>query len=112
MIRNKQHISVGGAILLIVVLLNTIILQTAYTGNDTWYWALLVTVPLLFIAIWDRQQKKHAIMRNFPFIGRLRYFFEKIRPEIRQYFFESDLDGKPFNRRQRSIVYQRAKNEK
>src|SRR5690606_1320890 len=42
----------------------------------------------------------------------LRYFFESIRPEMRQYFWESDLDGKPFNRRQRSIVYQRAKNEK
>src|SRR5690606_16004551 len=42
--------------------------------------------------------------------GYMRYFFESIRPEIRQYFFESDLDGKPFSRRQRSIVHQRAKN--
>ncbi|HYK57712.1 MAG TPA: FMN-binding glutamate synthase family protein, partial [Flavisolibacter sp.] len=60
----------------------------------------------------DRLQKKHAIVRNYPIIGHLRYFFESIRPELRQYFFESDLDGKPFNRRQRSIVYQRAKNQK
>ena len=49
---------------------------------------------------------------TFPLIGYVRYFLESIRPEIRQYFFESDLDGKPFSRRQRSIVYQRAKNEK
>ena len=58
------------------------------------------------------RQKKHALLRNYPVIGYFRYFFESIRPEIRQYFFESDIDGKPFNRRQRSIVYQRAKNEK
>src|SRR5690606_15571656 len=45
-------------------------------------------------------------------VGHLRYMFESIRPEIRQYFFESDLDGKPFSRRQRSVVYQRAKNQK
>ncbi|HSI89721.1 MAG TPA: hypothetical protein VK927_01330, partial [Adhaeribacter sp.] len=57
-------------------------------------------------------QKKHAILRNYPLLGYLRYFFESIRPEMRQYFFESDLDGKPFSRRQRSIVYQRAKNVK
>ena len=71
-----------------------------------------ITLPLLLLAILNIRQKKHAILRNFPVIGYLRYFFESIRPEIRQYFFESDLDGKPFNRRQRSIVYQRAKNEK
>jgi glutamate synthase domain-containing protein 2 len=69
-------------------------------------------MPLLLIGIGDVRQKKHAIIRNFPVFGHLRYFFESIRPELRQYFFESDLDGKPFNRRQRSIVYQRAKNER
>lgn len=112
MLRYKKQFSVSGAILLTTVLLNAIILERAFTANSNWWWALLVSLPLLAIAIWDRQQKRHAIMRNFPLIGHLRYFFEAIRPEIRQYFFESDLDGKPFNRRQRSIVYQRAKNEK
>src|SRR5690606_8217348 len=69
-------------------------------------------LPLLILGIYDVTQTKHAIVRNFPVIGHLRYLFESVRPEFRQYFFESDLDGKPFNRRQRSIVYQRAKNEK
>jgi glutamate synthase domain-containing protein 2 len=64
------------------------------------------------VAIRDRKQKKHAIIRNFPVVGHLRYMFEFLRPEMRQYFFESDMDGKPFNRRQRSIVYQRAKDQK
>src|SRR5690606_23652190 len=73
---------------------------------------LLLTLPLLGISIAHIVQKKHAVLRNYPLIGWFRYFFESIRPELRQYFWESDTDGKPFNRRQRSIVYQRAKNER
>jgi glutamate synthase domain-containing protein 2 len=104
--------SASGLIILILVLLSAIAMETGYMSNKNWYWVLLVTLPLLLLAILNIRQKKHALLRNFPVIGYLRYFFESIRPEIRQYFFESDLDGKPFNRRQRSIVYQRAKNEK
>jgi len=103
---------VGTFILLSLVLINAAVIRAAYVGHENWYWVLLLTVPLLLLAIRDRKQRKHAIIRNFPVIGHLRYFLEAIRPELRQYFFESDLDGKPFNRRQRSIVYQRAKNEK
>jgi glutamate synthase domain-containing protein 2 len=109
--KNQKNFSARGFIIFFLVLVNAIILRYAYTGYPNLYWWLLVTMPLLLVAIFDANQKKHAIIRNFPVIGHLRYFFEFIRPEIRQYFFESDLDGKPFNRRQRSIVYQRAKNE-
>jgi glutamate synthase domain-containing protein 2 len=112
MISKQKPISASGIIILSFALLNAIAIREAYTGNENWYWALVITVPLLFLVILNVRQKKHAILRNFPVIGYLRYFFEFIRPEIRQYFFESDMDGKPFNRRQRSIVYQRAKNEK
>lgn len=112
MIRNRKPVSVSSIILFFLVVLNIAVLLIAYTGKEKWYWALLFTLPLLLIGIHDILQKKHAVMRNYPIIGHLRYLFESIRPEIRQYFFESDLDGKPFNRRQRSIVYQRAKNEK
>lgn len=73
-------------------------------------WALVFLVPLHIIYWLNTRQTRHSILRNYPLVGYLRYFFESIRPELRQYFFESDLDGKPFNRRQRSIVYQRAKN--
>jgi glutamate synthase domain-containing protein 2 len=110
--RNSKPISVRGIILFMIVLLNITILYSSYTYNENWYWLLLLTLPLLVIAVIDSRQRQHAIIRNYPVIGHLRYFFEWIRPELRQYFFESDLDGKPFNRRQRSIVYQRAKNEK
>lgn len=110
--KDSKPLSIRNLIVFMVVFMNAIILRNGFTISNTWYWGLLITVPMLVIAIIDITQKKHAIIRNFPLIGHLRYFFEFIRPELRQYFFESDLDGKPFNRRQRSIVYQRAKNEK
>lgn len=98
MIRNKKQGSAGGAILLITVLLNAIILEAAYTGNNNWYWALLMSAPLLLIAIQDRWQEKHVIRRNVSLIGHLRYFFGAIRPEIRQYFFKPGPDDKPLKR--------------
>ncbi|PRY12382.1 glutamate synthase domain-containing protein 2 [Pontibacter ummariensis] len=73
-------------------------------------WLFTALVPLHFLYFHDLRQGRHTLLRNYPIIGHLRYIFESIRPEFRQYFFESDLDGKPFSRRQRSIVYQRAKN--
>jgi len=75
-------------------------------------WWLILPLFILAVVAYDTFQDQHALRKNYPLIGRLRYFFESIRPELRQYFFEGELDGKPFNRRQRSIVYQRAKNEK
>ena len=54
----------------------------------------------------DRRQTQHAILRNFPILGRLRYLLEHVGPEFRQYLFDGDLDGKPFSREgYRSIVY-------
>ncbi|MFB6258624.1 MAG: FMN-binding glutamate synthase family protein [Flavobacteriales bacterium] len=76
-----------------------------------WWIALAILSPLYIIGYLDLFQKEHTIRRNFPLIGNLRYLFEDIRPEIYQYFIESDTDGRPFNRKQRSIVYQRAKKE-
>ncbi|HRF27873.1 MAG TPA: FMN-binding glutamate synthase family protein, partial [Ferruginibacter sp.] len=104
--------SVSGIILFSLFAVNVVILLAALNVSKAWYLVLMLTLPLLLVSVYDRSQKKQSIKRNYPVIGRLRYFFESIRPELRQYFFESDLDGKPFNRRQRSIVYQRAKNEK
>ncbi len=67
---------------------------------------------MLELILYDTIQTKHTLRKNYPFLARFRYLFEAVRPEFRQYFFEGETDGKPFNRRQRSIVYQRAKNEK
>ena len=83
----------------------------AYLGNLNYY-LLISPVDLLYIIIQDTSQSSHTVKKNYPIVGRFRYFLESFRPEMRQYFFEGELDGKPFNRRQRSIVYQRAKNVK
>lgn len=72
-------------------------------------WTYLLLGPLFLLALVDVLQRKQAIRRNFPIIGRLRYLLEGVRPEIQQYFVESDLNGRPFNRRKRSLIYQRSK---
>ena len=70
---------------------------------------LLIFVPLIIMGLYDMFQSQKTIRRNFPLLGRMRYLLESIGPEMRQYFVETDLDGKPFNRLQRTIVYQRSK---
>jgi len=72
-------------------------------------WSLILLLPLFLLGLYDAFQSKHTIRRNYPLFGRLRYFFESIRPEIHQYFVETDTGGRPFNRLQRSLVYQRSK---
>ncbi len=67
--------------------------------------------PLVLLGCVDMAQPKKAIRRNFPVIGHARYILEKIRPEIHQYFVESNTDGRPFTREERSLVYQRAKGQ-
>ena len=87
------------------------------------YWALQPEAPALWwlvaltawalsaLGIHDIFQAHHAILRNYPIIGHLRYLLEDLRPAIRQYFFENDTDEAPFSRASRSLVYQRAKQE-
>ncbi len=70
---------------------------------------VLVFGALCALGFYDVTQRSHAILRNYPVIGHMRFLFEGIRPEIRQYLIESDQDEEPFSRDARSIVYQRAK---
>lgn len=72
---------------------------------------LIASTLLVLLGLWDLLQKQHAILRNYPIMGHLRFIFEFIRPEIRQYFIESDTEAQPFSRAQRSLVYQRAKGQ-
>ncbi|WP_338617955.1 FMN-binding glutamate synthase family protein [Pigmentiphaga sp. CHJ604] len=76
-----------------------------------WGIPALIFAALLALGIVDLLQRKHAIRRNYPILGNLRFLFEFIRPELRQYFFEDDTKAAPFSRNQRSIVYQRAKQD-
>ena len=74
-------------------------------------WALLLCAALCAVGVRDLVQRHSAIRRNYPIIGNLRFMLEKIRPEMRQYFIESDTEATPFSRSQRSLVYARAKND-
>lgn len=74
-------------------------------------WSLLMIGPLFAMGLADILQTRQAIRRNFPIIGNLRYFFEFIRPELQQYFVESNQSGRPIPRELRSVVYQRAKGQ-
>lgn len=65
--------------------------------------AFIVLVPaglVLWMYVKDRRQRQHAILKNFPVLGRMRYLIEKTGPEFRQYLFNNDLEGKPFSREQ------------
>jgi glutamate synthase domain-containing protein 2 len=73
--------------------------------------AFVICIVLVGLGIWDMIQPNHSLKRNYPILANLRFFLEKIRPEIRQYFLESETDGTPFNRAKRSVVYQRAKGQ-
>ncbi|MGE7662749.1 FMN-binding glutamate synthase family protein [Peribacillus sp. NPDC097197] len=59
---------------------------------------IMAVLMLIYMIFFDRNQKHHAILRNYPVLGRVRYFLEKIGPEMRQYWFNSDNEGKPFSR--------------
>jgi glutamate synthase domain-containing protein 2 len=78
---------------------------------DPW-WALplVVLVPLIGVGIADLIQVHHAILRNYPIIGHIRFMLEAIRPELRQYIIEDERDPLPFSREHRALVYRRAKN--
>jgi len=68
-----------------------------------------LVLPIIALGFYDILQKKHTVLRLYPVIGHIRYLFEAIRPEIQQYFVESDINGTPVSREFRSLVYQRAK---
>jgi glutamate synthase domain-containing protein 2 len=74
-------------------------------------WSLVVVAPLFMLGVADCLQTRHAIRRNFPLIGNMRYVFEFVRPELQQYFVESNQSGRPIPREMRSLVYQRAKGQ-
>jgi glutamate synthase domain-containing protein 2 len=70
---------------------------------------IMVFGGLTCIGINDLVQRSHAVLRNYPITAHFRFLLEEIRPEMRQYFFESEKDGMPFSRDKRSVIYQRAK---
>jgi len=91
-----------------VLLIVTLALSIYLSRN--WYVAFGLFFILTVMGYIDMIQTRHSIRRIYPLLGRLRYVMEELRPKMYQYFIESDIDGRPFNRLDRSSIYQRAKN--
>ena len=100
-----RTIFVVGSILVTLLLAGLSYVQPAFV------WTFLLVGPVIARGYQDMLQTRQAVRRNFPLLGNFRYLFELIRPEINQYFVESNTDGSPFNRDLRSLVYQRSKLE-
>lgn len=73
-------------------------------------WILAIVLALFILGCYDAVQKRHAIRRNYPLLGRMRYMLESVSPELQQYFIETNIDGRPFSKMERALAYQRAKN--
>jgi glutamate synthase domain-containing protein 2 len=70
---------------------------------------IAISAGLAVLGTVDLVQTRHTVLRNYPISAHLRFILEKIRPEMRQYFFEDEKNGLPFSRDKRAVVYQRAK---
>lgn len=96
----------------IFITLSIIALTAIFVSSVFWkpiLWSLIIVGPLVLLGFSDIMQKKQTIKKNFPVIGNFRYMLEAIRPEIMQYFVETDTDGTPINRLFRNLIYQRSK---
>jgi glutamate synthase domain-containing protein 2 len=99
-----------GAVLPAVVVLAVLFGLLGWRVDGAWYVGLALFGPLAAIGIYDVLQTEHSILRNYPILGHLRFALEDLGPELHQYIVESDIDGRPFNRDERSLMYERAKN--
>jgi len=97
------------AVFLLLLFLVLIAAGAAPGANLAFVAGAVLFGALSLLGLRDLAQTRHAVLRNYPISAHLRFLLEGIRPEMRQYFFESETDGLPFSRTQRAIVYQRAK---
>jgi len=86
------------------------ILLLPLSFSDPLYWFPFGLASMLAaLGTHDLLQTRHCLLRNYPIVGHIRFILEGIRPEVRQYFAESDTDGQPFSRSERTLAYERAK---
>jgi Conserved region in glutamate synthase len=81
-------------------------LALTLTLNGWWALPAVVLVALAALGTWDLVQRPHTILRSYPIVGHLPFLMEYIRPEIRQYFVESNTEASPFDRETREMVYE------
>jgi glutamate synthase domain-containing protein 2 len=84
----------------------------AFTLHGAWLILALLVAAVAALGTWDLLQPRHSVLRAYPVLGHARFLAELIRPEIYQYFVESNTDGAPFDRETRDAVYRRSKGTK
>lgn len=87
-----------------------VVVGAGYAWWPLWFLAV-PWVAFVIVGVGDMRQTRHTLMRNFPVLAHFRYVAESVRPELRQYFVESDHEENPFSRERRTIIYQRAKDQ-
>src|SRR5699024_4909492 len=99
----KQFVIISSVLLIVTLALSLYL-------DKNWYVGFGVVLILTIMGYIDMYQTHQTVRRIYPLFGRLRYVMEELRPKMYQYFIESDIDGRPFHRVDRSTIYQRAKN--
>ena len=97
-------------VVLLLVFLSAVAVIMAPGSWLAWV-ALAGTGVLALCGLWDLFQSHHSLLRNYPLLAHFRWFFEFLRPFLRQYIVENDREGRPYNRDQRSLIYERAKDQ-
>src|SRR2546423_14326916 len=100
-------------VLTICGVVTALLLGVGILDHNPKAWEVVLIPTMIFggltvLGIRDLLQPNHAVLRNYPIAAHIRFLLEEIRPEMRQYFFESEKDGMPFSRDTRALVYQRA----
>jgi hypothetical protein len=96
-------------IVAIIFLAGVLATLLAVIRSGWWTPPAAILVGLAALGTWDLLQTRHTILQLYPIIGHVRFLMEFIRPEIRQYFIESNTEAAPFDRETRDLVYERAK---
>ena len=98
------------AILIVLAIAVLVGILLALTSPWGWLW-LLPALIAAGVAVFDALQTRHTLRRNYPLFARIRWGMEQLRPYIRSYVVESDLEGRPFNHDERALIYARSKNQ-
>jgi hypothetical protein len=88
----------------VVAILAAVSTVLAIAVSAAWWWAAVPLLLLTALAAYDLLQTRHVVLRTYPLTGHGRWIAEALRPEIQQYFVESDTDGRPFDRDTRSMI--------
>lgn len=94
----------------ISIILTIVFIILTLVFSNWWLIGVAISGLLALVGTYDICQTKHSITRSVPILAHLRFLMEFISPEMRQYFLETNTSGRPFNRDQRSLVYERSKN--